>query len=410
MNNSPAGEPTTKSEITSTALVVGDRSKESFGAFAGRRDAPRILFLGEAWGEEESKIKSPFVGWAGKELFLMLGEALPGLEPELHAAARAMQRYDLAWRRPRDEWCDASGIALTNVFNTRPEDNKIENLCGTKAEASGGYGLGPLARTKYLLPQHFHHLNRLEAELLATRPNLVVCLGNTALWALTGSGNIGTVRGTVREGELGAWKGKILPTYHPAGVLRQWEWRVICIADLAKAWRESRSPELTRPCRQILVSPTLAEIRSTLNAWRGRISLDRGLRLSADVETAQGQVTCIGFALTRAEALVIPLWDKKKPGWHYWPSFAEEREVFDLIEGFLQLDCDKVFQNGMYDLQYILPMGIRPTRLGLDTMLRHHALFPELQKGLGFLGSIYTSEPAWKLMRRKRPDTEKRDE
>jgi len=43
-------------------------------------------------------------------------------------------------------------------------------------------------------------------------------------------------------------------------------------------------------------------------------------------------------------------------------------------------------------------------------MLLHHALYPELPKGLGFLGSIYTNEASWKLMRRERSDTVKRDE
>jgi hypothetical protein len=44
-------------------------------------------------------------------------------------------------------------------------------------------------------------------------------------------------------------------------------------------------------------------------------------------------------------------------------------------------------------------------------MLMHHSIMPEMQKGLGFLGSVYTDEPAWKLMRRKRADEpEKADE
>ena len=46
-----------------------------------------------------------------------------------------------------------------------------------------------------------------------------------------------------------------------------------------------------------------------------------------------------------------------------------------------------------------------------DTMLLHHAIHPEMRKGLGFLGSLYTSEPAWKLMRhRGKDDQAKSDE
>jgi hypothetical protein len=54
-------------------------------------------------------------------------------------------------------------------------------------------------------------------------------------------------------------------------------------------------------------------------------------------------------------------------------------------------------------------MGLRPANVAEDTMLLHHSLFPELPKGLGFLGSIYTNEASWKLMHGL-TDTEKRDE
>ena len=64
----------------------------------------------------------------------------------------------------------------------------------------------------------------------------------------------------------------------------------------------------------------------------------------------------------------------------------------------------KIFQNGMYDLQYLMRMGLRVRACDEDTMLMHHAICPEMNKGLGFLGSIYTNEPAWKLMRKHKGD------
>jgi hypothetical protein len=36
-------------------------------------------------------------------------------------------------------------------------------------------------------------------------------------------------------------------------------------------------------------------------------------------------------------------------------------------------------------------------------------MFPELRKGLGFLGSIYTDEGSWKLLNKK-TDSTKREE
>jgi DNA polymerase I-like protein with 3'-5' exonuclease and polymerase domains len=66
----------------------------------------------------------------------------------------------------------------------------------------------------------------------------------------------------------------------------------------------------------------------------------------------------------------------------------------------LESPVTKVFQNGLYDLQYIYQMGIRPRNCTEDTMLMHHALYPEMKKGLEFLGSVYTNEASWKLMRK----------
>jgi hypothetical protein len=55
-------------------------------------------------------------------------------------------------------------------------------------------------------------------------------------------------------------------------------------------------------------------------------------------------------------------------------------------------------------------MGIAPNKCLHDTMLAFHALFPELPKGLGFLGSIFTNDIAWKQLRSAKSDSEKRDE
>jgi hypothetical protein len=42
-------------------------------------------------------------------------------------------------------------------------------------------------------------------------------------------------------------------------------------------------------------------------------------------------------------------------------------------------------------------------------MLLHHAMQPEAPKGLEFLGSVYTNEASWKLMRSKGLASAKRE-
>lgn len=371
---------------------------------------PRILILGEAWGEQEAMVGLPFVGSSGQELWRMLGEALPQVAPELHGVASAAHRFAAAWVRKRDPWLEAAGIAFANVFNFRPPDNKMEYLCTSKEEAGKGYPWPAYSQGKYIEEAHatkaMADLRRL---LEAARPSLVIAMGNTACWAMLGQTNIGQIRGTTSVGMLGI---KVLPTYHPAGVLRQWSWRPIVLADLMKAWRESQFPEVRRPARTVLVNPTEVELR-----W----GADRVIRealageriISADVETKKRQITCISFAGSTTFGLVIPFVDEGKKGGSYWETHAQEVRAWGVVKELLEHPAtQKLGQNFLYDLQYILPMAIRPAKCEEDTMLLHHAHFPELQKGLGFLGSIYTDEPAWKLMRRQRAADmmEKRDE
>jgi len=379
---------------------------------SGPRHA-KIVIVGEAWGETEDKLKLPFVGESGKELWRMLGEAWPEASPELWSQVTSQFNYGLEspkhWSIARESWLQAESILLTNVFNLRPMGNKIETLCASRAEVGGpSYKYPSLSQGKYLKLEYLSELNRLNAELAFAKPNLVICLGNTALWALMGQTTIGSVRGAVAKSALGGVK--VLATYHPAGVMRQWAWRPIVIADLIKARSEAQFPELLLPSRQVLISPSIDELETWTSETLAMAQEGLVPKLSPDIETYGGQIKCIGFARSRSEALVIPFIDESKPGWSYWPSRDLEERAWLAVQALLESPISKVGQNFIYDLQYLMPMGLRPRALDDDTMLLHHSMFPEMQKGLGFLGSIYTNESSWKLMRRHKADTEKRDE
>jgi uracil-DNA glycosylase len=347
-----------------------EEHKELFAYTSGPKNA-KIAIVGEAWGEQEEKVKVPFIGSSGQELTRMLAQG--GI--------------------PR------ASCFMTNVFNLRPRDNKIEYLCGKKAEVGADYKHAPLSQGKYILPQYLPHLDRLKAQLEALRPNLVLALGATSCWALLGKAGISSLRGTISPSSLIPGQ-KVLPTYHPAAILRNWSLRTIVIADLLKAQREAQFPEIVRPKREILIAPSLSEIAQ----WAGQ----HHEALAVDIETRHGQVTCVGFARSPSDAIVIPFVDHRAPGWNYWANPSDEAAAWVWVRRLLDHPAPKIFQNGLYDLQWLCKLGFRPRNVKFDTMLIHHTLYPEMQKSLGFLGSIYTNEMAWKLMRNQ--DTDKRDE
>lgn len=366
----------------------------------------RMVLVGEAFGEQEQIAGKPFAGESGKELFRLLGEAMPDVAPEFHAQVCGLHKYGLAWLKTREAWLAEASILMTNVFAFRPSSNanKLEAICCKKEDLPGGYTMPTLERGLYVRPEYLSELSRLSEEINTVRPNLIVCLGNVACWAVLQATNITSIRGAVANGN-GPFCGlKVLPTFHPAMILRQWNWRPIVVADLMKASREAKFPEIRRPIRRVKISPSLDEI----SGFYHQLASKPPAYLAVDTETEIGQIKCIGFARSREEAIVVPFFDKEKG--NHWATDWEEIRAWQFVEKILHLPIHKIWQNGLYDLQYLLRHGIRPRCNIEDTMLLHHALFPELQKGLGFLGSIYTNEASWKLMRTRKMDTEKRDE
>lgn len=366
----------------------------------------RMVLVGEAWGEQESIAQRPFAGESGKELFRLLGEAMPEVAPELHAEICAQHKYGLAWLKSREAWLAEASILMTNVFAFRPSTNanKLEAICCKKEDLPPDYTMPTLERGLYVRPEYLSEIDRLLEEIRTVKPNLIVALGNVACWAVLRATNITSIRGAVAIGGAEFVDYKVLPTFHPAMILRQWNWRSIVVADLMKAAREAKFREIRRPQRQIKINPTLNEITALYHTLR----TIPPPYLAVDTETEIGQIKCIGFAFSRNEAFVIPFFDKTRG--NYWEIEWEEIRAWQFVEKILHLPIPKVWQNGLYDLQYLLRHGIRPRCNQEDTMLLHHSIFPELQKGLGFLGSIYTNEASWKLMRRQKMDTEKRDE
>lgn len=366
----------------------------------------KIILVGEAFGEEEDRLGVPFAGTSGQELFKMLGEAW-GHSPEEHLRICSLmgEQSKFRWTQERQGWLAECGLGMDNVFLLRPPGNKLDSMCVPKKELPQDYQWPSLARSLYLRPEFLPHPLALLDRLRDLRPNLVVALGNTPSWALLRATNITQIRGAVAE--CPAIPGlKVLPTFHPAAVLRQWQWRPIVVADLMKAKREGEFPELRRPKREVLWSPTLEEVR----AFRDQILANPPPELGADIETANRMIKMISFAPSPASAICIPFQDPEHRQWHYWPTAEAEAEVWGIVKEVLESPIPKVGQNFLYDIQYLIQAGIFPRNCRDDTMLKHHSEFPEMQKSLGFLGSVYTDEASWKLMRRRRPDTEKRDD
>lgn len=333
-----------------------------------------IVIIGEAYGAEEEKAGKPFVGATGYELNKLLREA-------------NISRQD---------------CHITNVFNLRPGANKIENLCGPKALGIAGYP--SIGKSLYIDRRYEAELTRLAREIKEEQPNIIIALGNTACWAMLGTTGIMKIRGTTLLSSHTVSGIKVLPTYHPAAIFRDYTLRPIVVVDLIKAARESEFPEIRRPKREIWIEPSLSDMETFYAKY-----IKECRCLAIDIETAGSQVTCIGFAPEANRCLVIPFHDQRKRTRSYWPTLEDELEAWRFVRGICEGPIPKTFQNGLYDIAFLYrSVGIAVANAQHDTMLLHHALQPESLKGLGFLGSVYTDEGNWKQMRVK--TTIKRDD
>lgn len=332
-----------------------------------------VLLIGDAYGEEEELQDKPFVGPPGKLLRSLLKAA--GLSD-------------------RD-------VYFTNTVNQRPRpNNDYSSLCGGKKE--GVPGIPAVLPGKYLRAEFADEIVRLRKEIETVNPNIIICAGAIPSTILTRSATkISRSRGTVflHEGR------KVLCTYHPTAILRDYSLRPILFKDLAKAAREAASPELTLPVRELWIRPTVNDLFD----FRARHILPAlDAVWGVDTETKGGTITEIGFS-TKTIGIVVPFYSRAVEDGNYWRSIEEEVIAWRWTRQVLSELRQPVMQNGLYDLNYLWrTAGICVRYAGDDTMLLHHALQPELKKGLGFLASIYTNEAEWKFMRTQ--DTLKKED
>jgi len=312
---------------------------------AGNLNA-KICIIGEAPGSEEDRLLRPFVGPAGTVL-----------DSCLHAAG--ITRQD---------------CYITNTIKVRPRNNDIELYFNS--------------RTGTFTPAGAEWLTMLGDELSNVRANVLVPLGSVALAALTGRKSIAKYRGYVFESLQEYGRRKVIGAYHPAATLRgQYILRYYITADLRKAKAEADFPEIRRPERNIVVPTTIGECRD----WAEAILAAE--HYTCDIEVENFEVSAIGFALDTHTAVSFPL---TKNTW----TEAEEVAIWKMLNTILNTKAQKRFQNGVFDIAFLATQcGIHVQPPIEDTMIAHSVMYPEMLKGLGFLGSMYCGSQAyWKDM------------
>jgi len=311
----------------------------------------KLMILGEAPAREETFAGRPFVGASGRELDRILADA-------------GINRSD-CW--------------ISNVCKYEVPPN-----VGAKRQSFYGRAVAHGINVDQQLAE-------LQVEINDIKPNCILALGGTALWALSGKSKISKHRGSIMWG-MGT---KFVSTYHPAhllhsaagGEIKGYYNRQIMIFDFKRAWEESASPTLELPSRTCQIANNSWELHEFLERHK------RDRKLAVDIEAGGHCLpVCIGLAFNRHSGMTVPLWNREGI------STIPDSDLVNMWIMLMQVlwEKDIVGHNFNYDRDKIKRLGFAIRRISSDTMLKAFAINPELPKGLAFNTSIYTREPFYK--------------
>lgn len=302
----------------------------------------KIVAIGEAPGADEERVGRPFVGQAGDKLTALCESA--GI--------------------------NRSEVYIDNVLPFRPPENKIEKV--------------PKAERRVYEGRLRERLNRLQ-------PNLIVPMGNTALSGVLGRRvydskakqhlTITRARGFMFEYLDHPDRAiKVLPTVHPAFVLRAPEYEHAARTDWQRIALESRSPAVTFPERRHIIKPTLGEFEDFAHEAL------KAEYLSIDIETVrkpEPTIMCVGFSFDPKVSMTVPADD-----WR-WGGKRWQKRAWPLIKKLCESNVEKVLQVGVYDAFWLLiEKGISINNWWVDLARIHQVLWTVEPHKLGYIASM----------------------
>lgn len=326
----------------------------------------KILLVGESWGAEEERTQLPFQGMSGQELNKLLAEA-------------GILR---------------SECYTTNLVNARPPYNDLERWITWKKKDIQADMVQ--FRDAWVKPNVVEGYKSLCKEIDLIKPNIVVALGNYAMWALNGAKGIMKWRGSQLNVQspplLGvdlSYKPKLIPTVHPAYVMRDSSFWSMAVLDFKRVARERNTAEYSNvPKWNFIVRPSFEQVLETLRALYEAVQAGELEWLDFDLETRAGHIACAGISWTNSDAICIPFMCVEDIQ-GYWMEEQEAEIVWQLYRLLTHPRVKVRWQNGLYDAQYTYRHWHFVPRGAQDTMISHHSAFCGLPKSLAFQASMY---------------------
>jgi len=325
----------------------------------------KIAIVGEQPAKYEVKYGKPFMGPAGRNL------------------NECLQNARIA----------RSACYLTNVV--KDVEFELDRYFQLRGKKAGVTALGQ------------RYIEVLRDELMESKANVIIALGNTALFALCDRTGITAWRGSVIESTLIPGR-KVIPSLHPAiytdeKVLANpaaYLAKYLITIDFKKAKAESEFSELRLTDRKLLIHPSYYEAISWLEECKEYAEYGGIVYYDIELTPKTQELSCISFATGPVDVMCIPFVDASGD---YFTA-EQEYKIMLSIEDLLSNErWMKGGQNAIFDSHFLLrKYGIRTRNLVGDTMIAQHILYPDFGgktyrgKSLEFITSMWTDVPYYK--------------
>ena len=304
----------------------------------------KLMVLGEGPGKNEWAQGRPFIGYSGDLL---------------------------------NDVFRAAGVKRQDVYVTNVIKDVMPPPAG-RTPAQRAKKRGFFFEGKHPTSIYMAGIREVMDEIQKVKPNVVVPLGNYALWVMMQHEGIMKWRGSILESRLIPGQ-KVVPALHPAFYINSQFWHQLPLLewDMARAVRESAFPELRLPEYDILINPSPAEMED----WTDRLL--QASVITSDTEWyAPNELAYIGFADNDSEAIVVP---------------NTSMHALRMYRRILNSGVPIAMQNAMFDGVALPRQGIEVANIAHDTMIAFHCCWTDLRrKGLDMICSVLTDQPYYK--------------
>lgn len=308
----------------------------------------KLIICGEAPGATELRLRRPFVGRSGDYLDL------------------ALRRINL----------QRSAVHITNAL-----------LCRLPETASNSEWRLALECCR----------PRLEAELNKLGCNIVLSLGARALETLTGKRSIFPWAGAPLPGIS---QKTILPTLHPAFILRPqgWDYSPVFFVHIARAYELAVNGP-SEPCYpKFFLWPDREASQALIDIHKA------GKPIGFDVETMGVDPlkdVCMCVGISNEDLAVSVPWESYLSGGKVIVPYLSEsfvgRQIAKRMKLILQdSKIEKIAQNGPHDILTLERLGIKVKGYKFDTMTAHMLIAPGRRHDLGWICCELNGMPRWK--------------